>query len=55
MPEGEAEAVGETGEGVKRYKPSIIKQAPGDAYSIKNMANNTVISLYRERWLLDLS
>lgn len=37
--------------GVKRYKPSIIK-CLWDTYSIKNMANNTVISLYRERWHL---
>ena len=47
--------VDEIGEG--RYKPPILKEiSHGDVkYSIRNMVNNTVITLYGNRWLLDLS
>ena len=42
---------------IKKYKPPVIKQTRGGhvIYSIRNMVNNIVITLYLDKWLLDLS
>ena len=42
--------------GIKRYKSAviIINKSWGVIYSIKNMANNIVITLNGDGWLLDL-
>ena len=48
--------LGETGEGIKKYKLPVIKQISHEdvRYSIGNTVNNIVITLYGDRWLLDL-
>ena len=40
--------------GIKRYKLAGYKINAMRMYSIKNMVNNTAITLYRKRWLTDL-
>ena len=39
--------------GIKGYKPPVISLG-NVIYSIRNMVNNIIITLYGNRWLLDL-
>ena len=49
---GGGEAMDETGEGIKRYKISIITEISHRdvIYSIGNIVNNTIITLCGDRW-----
>ena len=46
---------GENGQGIKKYKLSVIKNCRGDIkYSTQNTVSNIVITMCRVRWALDL-
>ena len=46
---------GERGEGIKKYKLAVTKQLQGCKYSIRNIVDNIVITMYHARWALGLS
>ena len=49
--------MGKLGEGIKKYKLPVIKYISHRdvIYSLRNIDHTTVITLYGDRWLLDLS
>ena len=47
-------AISEKGEGIKRYRLVVKKQSQDIKYSIGNIVNHVVITLYEARWVLEI-
>ena len=48
------ERMGEKGEGIKKYELVVIEQSQDVKYSKGNIVNDSVITMYNVRWVLDL-
>ena len=48
------ERTGEKGEGIKKYELVVIEQSQDVKYSKGNIVNDSVITMYNVRWVLDL-
>ena len=46
--------MGESGEGIEKYRLVVTEWSWGLKYSIGNIVNNIVITIYGVRWVLDL-
>ena len=40
---------------INKHKSSVLKSQGDVIYSIRDIVNNTVMTLYEDRWLLGLS
>ena len=46
--------ISKKGEGIQKYKLVVTEQSQDVQYSVGNIVNNVVMTMYGARWVLDL-